>query len=513
MASSPEPARDVPTATVPATVPATVLATVLATVPATVLATVLFFLGTGLAPIPALTWLAPLPVLALAPRVRARTAFGAAFLAHLVGSANQLPFFLQTPSVPLPVGLAILAAVAALFALVTLLFRALVRRGLALTATLATPAAWVTGVHLNTLFNPVGIIYPLATTQADLPAVIQIVAVTGSTGLEYLVLLVPAALAALTAPATTGAARARVAATVAALCALSLGYGALRPPAIGPTHQVAVLSATRFAWAPDAATPGSRALLASYAKRIAALPASVRTVVLPEAVLTTTPGTLPAVTRTLRALTHERDLDVVIGVIHTTPTTKRNQTIAFPAGGAAPVVYDKWHFAPGAPFQRGHHLAHLRHGRIGLANCMDLNFPDPTRDYGRTSARLLAVPAADEFGNGWQHSRAGLLRGVEHGLAIAWSAQQGTPMISDAWGRVLAESTTEAGAPGPFALAVADVPLSSGPTLYARLGDWFPWLCLAATLAATLVAATRARRMTSGSPGGGTSGEPVTVSR
>jgi apolipoprotein N-acyltransferase len=31
-------------------------------------------------------------------------------------------------------------------------------------------------------------------------------------------------------------------------------------------------------------------------------------------------------------------------------------------------------------------------------------------------------------------------------------------------------------------MVVADLPLGSGPTLYARIGDVFPWLCLTFSL-------------------------------
>ena len=48
---------------------------------ATAASAVLFFFGTGLDPLPELAWVAPLPVLLLAPRVSGVTAFGSAFAA------------------------------------------------------------------------------------------------------------------------------------------------------------------------------------------------------------------------------------------------------------------------------------------------------------------------------------------------------------------------------------------------------------------------------------------------
>lgn len=445
---------------------------------------VLFFFGTGFAPIPALTWIAPLPVLWLASRVGGRAAFGVAFLAYLLGQAGQFEFFLRTPSVPLPVGMGILVGSSLLFGLVVLLFRALLRRGLGLAAVFGAPAAWVAAIHLITLVNPSGIIWPLATNQAEIALVTQIASVTGAWGVEFLVLLVPCAVAALAAPAAPGApgARLRTGVVAVVVCGLTLGFGAWRLAGAGDgtPRKVAVLSATRFQWAPDAASTGGRDLVRAYAERIAALPDGVRTVVLPEATFGTDETSLPTVVGSLTEVARGQDVDVVVGILHTTPAIKYNYSVYLPADGSKPVYYTKWHFAPGEPFKRGTELALA--GRIGLANCMDLNFAAPSRDYGRAGAGLLAVPAADEFGNGWQHGRMGLLRGVESGFSLAWSATWGRPMISDAWGRVLAETDTE-GTREPFVVAVADVPAGpSGLTFYARFGDWFGWVCVAGVL-------------------------------
>ncbi|MEV0379176.1 nitrilase-related carbon-nitrogen hydrolase [Nonomuraea sp. NPDC050643] len=457
---------------------------------------VLFYLGTGFAPIPALTWVAPLPVLWLAARVSGRAAFGVAFLAYLLGLAGQFEFFVRTPSVPLPIGMGILAGSSLLFGLVVLLFRALAGRGLTLAAAFGPPAAWVGVEHLITLVNPSGIIWPLATNQAEVPLVTQIASVTGAWGVEFLVLLVPCAVAAMLSPGTQGRergqdgrqgrgrGRVRTGVVAGLVCALTLGFGAWRLAGAdgGTAQRVAVLSATRYQWAPDAGSADGQALARRYAARIASLPPGVRTVVLPEGAFGTSPSTLPLVVGPLTEAGRGRGVDVVVGVVHTTPAIKYNYSVLLPADGSSAVYYAKWHISPGAPFRKGVDLAFARDGRTGLANCMDLNFAAPSRDYGRAGARLLAVPAADEFGNGWQHSRMGLLRGVESGFALAWAAQWGTPMISDAWGRVLASADTE-GTRAPFVVAVADVPAGPAePTLYARFGDWFGWFCVAGVL-------------------------------
>ncbi|SFN25223.1 apolipoprotein N-acyltransferase [Saccharopolyspora antimicrobica] len=56
-------------------------------------------------------------------------------------------------------------------------------------------------------------------------------------------------------------------------------------------------------------------------------------------------------------------------------------------------------------------------------------------------------------------------------------------------------SAFAAGGPTRFTALVAEVPTGPGPTPYAHLGDWFPWLCLA--FAAIAVVVTRGERATS----------------
>ena len=88
--------------------------------------------------------------------------------------------------------------------------------------------------------------------------------------------------------------------------------------------------------------------------------------------------------------------------------------------------------------------------------------------------RLMIVPA-DDFGRDqWIHARMAIMRGVENGFAVLRSAFDGLETISDAQGRVLVSApTSQAG----MVAVQADVPLGSGPTLYTRVGDIFPYVC------------------------------------
>ncbi|MFJ9784605.1 acyltransferase [Amycolatopsis sp. NPDC101161] len=436
---------------------------------ATTASALLFFFGTGLDPVPELAWLAPLPILLLAPRVHGGIALLCAFAAYLAGSAGSWSYFWHSLAVPRPAALAILGGSALLFALSTGLFRLLVRRGNRFLAALAAPALWTVVLYGVSLLNPTGLMDTLMTTQADRPAVLRLAAVTGGWGVEFLVLFVPAAVAAALAPGV------RVRARLTGLVAVAAALGALvfwsTPARTGPTTRVALVAPGQSRWAVDVATPDGQALIRSYVDRMSRLPDGVQAVVLPEAAFAVDQASRPRLVEAFTEVARARDLDVVTGVLDTTPEGRFNAALAVPPSGAS-VEYRKWHNGDSPNLASGTQLAHL--AGIGLMVCMDVNFADPGGEYGEAGTGLVLIPASDEDVDGWAHSRTALIRGVENGFSVAWSAARGTPMLADAQGHVLADAHTGG---GPFTVVVADVPIGPGKTPYARFGDWFAWLC------------------------------------
>jgi apolipoprotein N-acyltransferase len=330
--------------------------------------------------------------------------------------------------------------------------------------------------------------------------------VTGWWGVEFLVLLVPAAVAAVLAPGIATAARLRTGVVVALLVGAALSYGVLRPPdSTVAQRKVAAIARSDNTWATDITAPAGEGVLRSYVDRIAALPDGVRLVVLPEAVFAVDEANMGALVEPFRQAADAEDADVVVGAIVTSARgSKYNTVLGIPADGGPPAVFRKWHVGDSPNMLPGDTLAQLP-GGVALQNCMDVNFPSPSRDYARAGASLVAVPADDEDVDGWQHSRTAVLRGVENGMGMAWAATDGRTIVADPWGRVLAEDRTGvperppvplAGGPSgkPFAVAVADVPGGVGPTLYSRLGDWFAWLCVVTALAAAFATRRPVRR-------------------
>jgi apolipoprotein N-acyltransferase len=138
--------------------------------------------------------------------------------------------------------------------------------------------------------------------------------------------------------------------------------------------------------------------------------------------------------------------------------------------------------APGAAFD----LRSIDGTRYGLAICKDMHFAAMGRAYGERQAQAMLVPAWDFGADGSYAERLSALRGVESGFAMVRAAREGLLTVTDAYGRIVAE-TPSAVLPGASLLAhvPAGPPL---PTSYRRSGDLFGWLCTGAALACMVAA-------------------------
>ncbi|WP_431637930.1 nitrilase-related carbon-nitrogen hydrolase [Dyella sp. KULCS107] len=449
-----------------------------------------WWFGSGLAPQWWLTWLAPLPVLLLAPWVRRRWAALAAFAAYALGGLNQWSYLHGYIGLPLATIVPAVAGPGVTLALCVLLFRRLLVRERPVAAALAVPALWVTIEYINTQLSPHGTFGSIAYTQMDALAILQLAAFTGLWGISFALLLVPAVLAVLAAPQVSARGRRAVAAVGVVLLGSALGFGVwrLQAPAAS-TVRVGLVSLEKPI-RPALRDAAGQALQARYVAAIDRLAAAgAQIVVLPETVLATGDATLPA----FADAAQRHGLIVDAGIDFTgEPRAERNMAMAFVPGAAMPATYAKHHLIPGfeKQYTPGDDYRMLPGTpRIGLAICKDMDFHDIGRAYAARDAQLLLVPAWDFSIDGWLHGRMAIMRGVESGFAIARAARSGRLTLSDDRGRVVAEASSEQ----HDAELIGALPLRDTHTLYARWGNWFVCLGMAA-LAAALVAAVTPRR-------------------
>jgi apolipoprotein N-acyltransferase len=302
-----------------------------------------YFFGTGLYPHWWLTWLAPLPILVLAPRLPRWPAVALAFVAYAAGGVNMFSYYRLVA--PLAIALIVLLVPALFFAAVVLLFRSFVLRGMLLRAALAVPALWVAVEYLSEVRSPHGTFGNISYSQMDFLPVIQIAAVTGIWGISFLLFLLPAAVAAMVAPRGDTRGKTLVAVLAGIIFAGAVGFGIARLHAERQTATVTVgvldsdQAATMY---PKGAA--SVDLIRSYTAHISELAArGAQIVVIPEKLGRFTDDEVAQTDELLGQIAKENHITVAAGLHH---LPNLNETRVYAPDGHLEAAYEKHHMLP-----------------------------------------------------------------------------------------------------------------------------------------------------------------------
>lgn len=451
---------------------------------ATALSAAGWWFGAQLHPVWWLTWLAPLPILWLATRVRARWAALAAFVAIAIGDLPYWPYMHSYIRLPLAPTLLAIFGPALIMALAVLLYRRLALQNRHLAAAFGVPVLVVAILFLNGITSLNGTWGDLGYTQMDALVVIQIAALTGVAGAGFLVMLGPACAAVLCNGAAPRASRLRTLLVGGGLIVLALAFGVWRlraaPADSGTPVKIGLVSLDNAEPLQSPASVKGERLMQRYAVAAQSMAsAGAQYVLMPEDSWVVSQADVPA----LHALASQTRANILTGVDYKPEDApERNMLLTFHPDGSTPAQYMKHHLVPGlerqfTPWNGYTMLAGTP--RIGMAICKDMDFQPIGLNYARRDAQLLMVPAWDFKIDGWLHSRMAIMRGVESGFAIARAARNGRLTLSDDRGRVLAEANSA----NRDAQLLGTVYLRNTHTLYARWGNWFGWLDLAGLLA------------------------------
>ena len=440
------------------------------------------YLGTGLHPIWWLLWLAPIPVLAIAPRLHGSAAFFLGAIVWLIGEMNQWKYVTHEIELPPHITILYFVVPAVVFGFGVLFVRGFIRRGSLFLASLAFPVYWVAYEYLTAMASPHSTWGNLAYTQMNCLPVIQIAAITGLWGISFIVFLFAGAAATLLSGAGGRWQRRAVAVGVGFVVCAVFVFGKWRLQSNPPAQSVAVTLIAKDV--PMSVYLGSEEqalrLLGEYTAEIPRItPAGTQAVVLPEKIGRISETALAAVDSLYSSTAAETRAAIVLGLVRKMPSGAFNSSRLYSADGKLEANYDKHHLLPGVePEKPGDKRVVLDEpsGRWGLQICKDMDFPKLSREYAAEGANLLLVPAWDFNLDRWLHARMAVLRAVENGFALARSARNGLLTLSDNRGRILAESET---APDRFVSITGKVNVSREQTFYARTGDWFAWLCVA----------------------------------
>ena len=179
-----------------------------------------------------------------------------------------------------------------------------------------------------------------------------------------------------------------------------------------------------------------------------------------------------------------RDKDIYFGlslVVMTTdfPKTKaENKTVWIDPKGDIIWDYDKAYPTLTEPLNAGEKKIKTfdtPYGKIASVICFDMDFPTFINQAGKKNVDIMLVPANDWKALTPYHPNMAKLRAIENGFSMVRATGQGLSLAVDYNGKVLNQlnyyQTEEH-------IMISDVPIKGVKTNYARLGDWFVWLCL-----------------------------------
>ena len=445
---------------------------------AALLSGVMFYLSQGFDNVWVLAWFAPLPLLWLAygktPTWQLTAATAVAILASTATFLQSPYLHLIPPSVIIPS----VATYVALFCVAVSFARFVQRRASSFMTLLAFPACWTALEFLMELRSPNGTYGSLAYSTMSAPVLIQSASLFGMYAVTFLMCLFANTLA---MAMRAGRETAGAIGLGLVICVVNVLFGAVRltrpQPDVMRVAGIVDETAGAAAWRAHSVSD-DLAVTEVYAREIRlAAQDGARFIVTPEGGMASIPEAQSSIVAPLVAASRDTGAQIIAGFGSKMPPADFALSIT-PDGRIQ--RFDKRHPVPGLEdrFTPGHTSGLLGDARA-MEICKDMDFPGTILLDAAKGIRLMGVPAGDKGSDGWQHGIMAVMRGVEGGFAIVRPAHDGLVFASDAQGRLIAVKKT---APTGPTMIVADVPLGPGPTLYTRIGDLFPWLCVITSL-------------------------------
>jgi apolipoprotein N-acyltransferase len=469
---------------------------------------------------PLAAWLYPLFLLRF---TRSRRPFKAFLYASLVNAVAACVLAFQIGfGMVIPILVAVVV-MAVFMSLPYLIDRLVSPRFSGIVSTLIFPLSFVAVDYPRTLFYPFGSIGSLAYTQYGSLPLLQLVAITGISGIVFLITWFASVVNWVwELHFAWPRIRAGVLLYTGLLCLVLLGGGvrlALFPPQ-SQTVRVAGISASHAVYTQAmqlmnhplavflsgkatqadretirrASTMLNSDLLAQSQQEASA---GARIIVWPECGAAALQEDESALLMQATALARDAHiyLDMGLCVLTGQGTHMRDQAVLIGPEGQVMWSYDKARPVPGfdplVPGDGKVPTVATPYGRISNVICFDGDFPYLSRQAGQARASLMLIPSNDWRQIDPWHTQDITFRAIENGFSLVRQTSNGLAIVVDYEGRVLASadyfSTGDQ-------VMIASVPTQGTQTIYALVGDLFAQLCMAALLILTSSALLQSRR-------------------
>jgi apolipoprotein N-acyltransferase len=188
--------------------------------------------------------------------------------------------------------------------------------------------------------------------------------------------------------------------------------------------------------------------------------------------------------------------------LETTPPLENKIVLIQPDGTPA------WEFLKAHPVPGGEAAISIRgdgklrmldtpYGRLSSAICFDADFPSLLAQAGKMRTDIVLDPSNDWKAIDPWHTKMASFRAIEQGFNLVRHTSQGLSAAFDYQGRQLAAMDHYLASDHTL---VAQVPTRGTPTVYAKLGDWFAWICLIGSAGLIFLAAKFRREVFGNSP-------------
>ena len=453
----------------------------------------LYYFSTGLEGIRVLAWIAPLPILLLAPNLSRSSSIIASLSAYLLGGLNLVPYL----SGLAPVIVIILSVIfpSTVFAVAIANFRSAVIRQYPIRAMLIPPSIWTIYEFALSSLSPHATAGSIAYSQSGFLPLIQIASVTGLWGISFLLVFIPSGLAALWHFRRERRQLISVGTVLLTVVVIVGSFGFMRLVKSRSYHTLRVglaASDTTVRYFQTTKLDQTLSVVGSFLQEINTLAGQgAKVIVLPEKSVGMAEGCTDTVLQIFKHAAAIYNVFIVAGLNVIGEHLNQNIGVVISPQGNVLLRYHKVLLIPGleSEYIPGRTAGLFTADSIssGVLICKDMDSPVWVRRYGEHGARILFVPAWDFKVDAWLHSRMAVLRGVEVGAAVVRSAQEGFLTISDDKGRIISQNASW---DSPMVRLVSECPVGSGKTFYDTAGNWFPWLnviYLSFTVVASLI--------------------------